>query len=232
MDKAEFDRVADEYEAIHTRSIAISGETPEFFARYKIVDVAQIVARERRAVRRILDFGSGTGNSLPHMATLFPQASVTCADVSKRCMEISRSRFPHIATDYCEIEDMRLPFEDAGFDLVFSAGVFHHIPAGQHENWLSELRRVTRPDGRLFIFEHNPLNPLTVAAIRSCPFDEHAVLISARDMAKCIKQAGWSEAQIAYRMFFPHALAFARPLERWMRKLPLGAQYFVTARNT
>lgn len=229
MDKAEFDRVADEYEAMLARSIAASGESPEFFARYKIADVAETVKREGCKVDSLLDFGSGTGSSLPHLAELFPQAAVSCADVSKRCMDISRSRFPHIEADYREIEGMQLPFADASFDLVFSACVFHHIPSAQHRHWLGELHRVMRPQGRLFIFEHNPLNPLTVAAVRSCPFDDNAVLIGARAMAKRMELAGWRQTEIVYRIFFPHALAFARPMERWMRKLPLGAQYFISA---
>lgn len=232
MDKAEFDRVADEYETLHARSIEASGESPEFFARYKIVDIAQEVSRSGEEVQTILDFGSGTGNSLPHLAAQFPRASVTCADVSRRCMEISRSRFSHIPANYCEIEGDRLPLKDEIFDLAFSACVFHHIPGSQHVAWLAELRRITRKHGHLFIFEHNPLNPLTVSAVRNCPFDDNAVLIRAREMARRIEQAGWRQAEIVYRIFFPHKLAFARPLERWMRKLPLGAQYFIVAKNS
>lgn len=232
MDKAEFDRFADEYEAMHARSVAVSGEPPEFFARYKVADIAEFLDRERAEVRKILDFGSGIGNSLPYLAELFPQAKVTCTDVSRRCMEISRSRFPHIPASYCEIEGLCLPFEDASFDMTFSACVFHHIPLAQHILWLAELKRVTRPRGRLFVFEHNPFNPLTVAAVHGCPFDENAELIGAPVMARRIEQAGWNEAETVYRLFFPRMLAFARPMERWMRKLPLGAQYFVTAMNS
>jgi hypothetical protein len=33
-----------------------------------------------------------------------------------------------------------------------------------------------------------------------------------------------------YRVFFPHALAALRPLERLLAWLPLGAQYYVCAR--
>ncbi len=229
MDKAEFDRVADEYAALHASNIAASGEAPEFFARYKIEDVAREIAGQGCRMREICDFGAGIGNSLPHFAELFPDAAITCADVSTRSMEISRSRFPHIAARYAEIDGGRLPFDDESFDLVFSACVFHHIPHDEHLNWLSELRRITRRDGRLFVFEHNPLNPLTVKAVNSCPFDENAVLVGARTLRQRVEQAGWRKARAVYRIFFPHALAFARPLERWMRRLPLGAQYFVTA---
>ena len=60
------------------------------------------------------------------------------------------------------IENNRIPAEADSFDVVFSACVFHHIPHGEHLNWLQELHRITRPGGLIAIFEHNPLNPLTV----------------------------------------------------------------------
>ena len=231
MERAEFDRVADEYAALHSRNIAVTGESPEFFARYKIEDAAAEAQRAGVEVRQVLDFGSGIGNSLPHLAALFPKAQLTCADVSARSLEISRSRFPDVPARHVEITGAALPFADESFDLVFSACVFHHIPHAEHAAWLAELRRVARPGGLLMIFEHNPLNPLTAKAVRDCPFDENAVLIGARAFRQRVENAGWHAAQSVYRMFFPHALAFARPAERWLRKLPLGAQYFVLARR-
>jgi ubiquinone/menaquinone biosynthesis C-methylase UbiE len=231
MEKAEFDRVADEYAAMHSRNIALTGESPEFFARYKIEDAAAEATRRRVEVRRVLDFGSGIGNSLPHLCAMFPDADVTCADVSARSLEISRSRFPEVPARHVEITGAALPFEDESFDLAFSACVFHHIPHAEHVDWLAELRRVTRRGGLLVIFEHNPWNPLTMRAVRDCPFDENAVLIDARSFSRRVERAGWQGPTSVYRMFFPRVLAFARPAERWLRKLPLGAQYFVSARR-
>jgi ubiquinone/menaquinone biosynthesis C-methylase UbiE len=229
MEKAEFDRIADEYEAMHRRNVAITGESPEFFARYKIEDAAEEAARRGIVVRRVLDFGSGIGNSLPHLRASFPDAELTCADVSARSLEISRSRFPEAAARHVEIDGSVLPFADETFDLAFSACVFHHIPHAEHLGWLAELRRVTRKGGLLVIFEHNPWNPLTLRAVRDCPFDENAVLIDARRFMRQVERAGWRRPGSVYRLFFPHALAFARPAERWLRKCPLGAQYFVSA---
>lgn len=231
MKKAEFDQLADEYESMHKASISASGEEPEFFARYKIQDVATEAMQARIDVQNILDFGSGIGNSLPHFANFFPGAGLTCADVSTRSIEICRERFSNIRAHYSEITGSWLAFADGSFDLAFSACVFHHIPQAEHSGWLTELKRVTRKKGMLIIFEHNPLNPLTKAAVRNCPFDESAVLIGARDFARRVKNAGWRNVNVGYRIFFPRALAFARPAERLLRKLPLGAQYFVTARH-
>lgn len=231
MDRAEFDRVADEYLAMHRRSIAASGEDPEFFARYKVEDAGNEARAAGLDVRELLDFGCGIGNSLPHFAARWPQARLTGADVSGRSLALSRARFPQLKADLVEIDGPALPLESGRFDLCFSACVFHHIPAQEHGHWLSEMRRVTRPGGLLMVFEHNPLNPLTVSAVNDCPFDENAVLLRAAELKRRVAAAGWAQPRIVYRLFFPRALAFARPAERWLRGLPLGAQYFVRARR-
>ena len=41
LDEAEFDKFADEYRAIHAHNIRLSGEAPEFFAEYKVRDLAR-----------------------------------------------------------------------------------------------------------------------------------------------------------------------------------------------
>ncbi|MEO8152350.1 MAG: class I SAM-dependent methyltransferase [Rhizobacter sp.] len=229
MNKAEFDAVADEYLQLHSRNISASGESPEFFARYKIEDVAREARKRAIDAREILDFGSGIGNSLPHFQSLFPQATVTCADVSTRSLSISQKRFPDAKARYTEVSESRLPLPDESIDISFSACVFHHIAHSEHVAWLEEIRRVTRPGGMLIVYEHNPLNPLTVSAVRNCAFDQNARLIHSGAFLRRLRAAGWQRSQRAYRMFFPHALAFARPAERWLRRVPLGAQYFVTA---
>ena len=112
---------------------------------------------------------------------------------------------------------------------MFSACVFHHIVHEEHGQWLKELLRVTRPGGVLAIYEHNPLNPLTVHAVNTCPLDQNANLIRAGKLRQECLLAGWSRASIGYRVFFPHFLASLRPMERGLEWLCIGAQYRVLA---
>ena len=83
----------------------------------------------------------------------------------------------------------------------------------------------------LVIFEHNPLNPLTVHAVNTCPFDANARLLTARKLAAAMRLAGWEPPKCEYRIFFPRQLSSLRPLERWLKKVPLGAQYSLSARR-
>jgi len=80
------------------------------------------------------------------------------------------------------------------------------------------------------LFEHNPWNPATQHAVRTCPFDANAVLISAPEMRRRFRAAGFTDVELRWTLFFPGFLAALRPLERAMGWLPLGAQYCLLAR--
>ena len=228
MDHAEFDRFADEYRALHQANVAITGEAPEFFAEYKIKALRGIAASANVQPRRILDFGSGVGNSVAQFGRSFAGTELTCADVSQRSLDVAEQRHPG-AMHSLRIEGGRLAAEDQCFDISFSACVFHHIPHEEHAAWLRELHRVTRTGGLLSVFEHNPLNPLTVRAVNTCPFDANARLIRAGVFARRCAEAGWRRPQVRYHLFFPRALAALRPMDRMLTWCPLGAQYSVTA---
>lgn len=73
MNKAEFDKFADEYHNLHSQNMRSSGENSEFFAEYKIIDVKQLVDQLGMGSElRILDFGAGIGNSVPFWAKHLP----------------------------------------------------------------------------------------------------------------------------------------------------------------
>ena len=231
MDHAEFDRFAEEYRALHTQNIRASGETPDFFAEYKVRDVASLVEREGWDKNlRVLDFGAGVGNSVPFFAKYLPDAQLTCIDVSARSLAVASERFPGMAT-YQVLDGPVLPFEQTSFDLVFTACVFHHIPISEHDALFREILRVLRPGGMFVIFEHNPRNPLTVRAVSTCPLDENAVLIDAEILRAKIGGAGFSSARSCYRIFFPGILRALRIVEPLLASLPLGAQYYIVARK-
>ena len=84
MDEVEFDKFADEYRDLHAANIKLSGEDPEYFAEYKVVDIATELAREHSVARTALDFGAGVGYSVPFFARHLPAARVTCLDVSRK----------------------------------------------------------------------------------------------------------------------------------------------------
>jgi ubiquinone/menaquinone biosynthesis C-methylase UbiE len=229
MEEAEFDRYALAYAEQHRQNIVLSGEDPTYFAEYKI----RLFARWAGAAQtelKILDFGSGIGNSIPYFRKYFVKSAITCADISQKSLDYAIRRHPG-QEQFLKISKKGIPAPDASFDAAFSACVFHHIPRSEHLFWLAELRRVVRPGGAIAVFEHNPFNPLTRRAVDTCPFDEHAVLLTARQLEKAYSDAGWQVLKARYHIFFPHFAARFRIFEPLLEWLPLGAQYSVFGRR-
>jgi ubiquinone/menaquinone biosynthesis C-methylase UbiE len=231
MSNAEFDRHAASYGEQHRVHIGLSGEEPAYFAEYKMRDFSAL-AQELGLPPSgtYLDFGCGIGGSISHFRSFLPQAKLLCADVSAESLSLAKEAHAD-AAQFVWMPEGMLPLEDSSLDGAFACCVFHHIDHAQHVPALAELRRVLKPGGLLMVYEHNPYNPLTVRAVRNCPFDENAVLLTAAALQRTGQAAGFNLHKRDYRVFFPAALAKLRPLEGGLRWLPLGAQYFVSMRK-
>ena len=156
-------------------------------------------------------------------------SALTCGDVSSESLAIAKARFPGVG-HLIQIGDT-IPLATGSQDIVFSACVFHHIDEDEHDHWMRELLRVARPGGLLFIYEHNPFNPITVHAVNTCPFDANAKLLRPGQMAKLASRAGWQRVSVKFKVFFPARLSRLRPLEPYLSRFPLGAQYRLSARK-
>jgi SAM-dependent methyltransferase len=229
MKESEFDRFADEYHSLHAQNIRLSGEDPIYFAQYKARDAARIT-QATLPVPAILDFGTGVGNSLPHLREHFREPRLVGLDVSRRSLQVSQARFGDLA-EFRHFDGGTIPAEDGEFGMAFAACVFHHIDHAEHDAKLRELHRILAPGGWLILYEHNPWNPLTRRAVRDCPFDENAHLIAAPVLKRRALAAGFAAGSIRYRVFFPALLSALRFLEPAMGWLPLGAQYVVACRK-
>lgn len=229
MDVAEFDQFAAEYLATHERNVRLSGEAPDYFARYKIEELARVWRRQRLAQpRTIVDFGAGIGSSLPHLRRAFPEARITALDVSAKSLAVAEGRFAN-AAEYVLYDGGDLPLEPGSADLIFSSCVFHHIAPAEHVEIFGRLKRALSADGRLAVFEHNPVNPVTCYIVSTCPFDANAVLIPARVLRARQRAAGFRSVSVAYTGFFPGALRGLRVAEPYLAWAPIGAQYYTLA---
>lgn len=219
---AQFDRYAESYRDLHKQSVRMSGEEPDFFAGMKLDFVARSAALTRRGPVDFLDFGCGVGGSLGHIARIAPGSRIKAADISGESVTLAKARYPNVEFG---VIDACIPFEDASVDIAMAACVFHHIEPAMRAHWASELRRVLRPGGTIFIFEHNPLNPLTRKVVHECPFDEDAILLPSQESRYLLGAAGFRDVCLDYILFFPKFLSLLRPCETLLKRLPLGAQY-------
>ena len=228
-DDALFDEQAHDYDATVQRAIGASGESVQYFAELKVSLMAQALSGEQP--RAILDFGCGIGNTTRTLAAQFSHAVVTGFDVSAESVAVARQLTPNAASIRYESDSgERLPFDDGSFDAAFTSCVFHHIDPASRLAWACELRRVLIPGAPLFLFEHNPWNPLTVRVVQSIPFDEGVVLLKPGYTTNLLRAAGFKTSAAWFYFFFPRILRGLRPLERWLSRVPIGAQYYVVAR--
>jgi len=224
--RPEFDQYAGSYQEMHKKSVGFSGESLDYFARYKIEDVRRVAARKGLGEGpAILDFGAGTGASVPYWKMFFKDAALSASDVSGDSLAKLSESYPDCRT--LLLDGGKIPALDESFDVAFASGVFHHIDHAEHHANLIEILRVLKKGGLFFVFEHNPLNPLTLYAVDKCEFDVNAHLIKPWQMKSRMKAAGFRDCFTRFRIFFPGHLSFLRPLERLLPWLPLGGQYFV-----
>jgi 2-polyprenyl-3-methyl-5-hydroxy-6-metoxy-1,4-benzoquinol methylase len=99
-----------------------------------------------RARDHVLDVGCGEGRFAAALARA--GALVTGADVATEPLRRARERHPGLDLRLLEPEGA-WPFADASFDVVWAGEVIEHV--ADTAQWLSELRRVLRPAGRLLL---------------------------------------------------------------------------------
>lgn len=227
MNSPEFDRYADSYRRLQAENIRITGESPDYFARYKARHASRLAAG-RLPVPRILDFGCGIGIATPFLREYFPDCEIIGTDVSPASVAVAREHAGDAARFLVMTEDV-IPVDDGHFGLAFVSCVLHHVPIERHASMLREIRRVMAAGALLAIFEHNPWNPLTVRAVKACEFDENAVLIAAPRMKQAVAAAAFDTPRTRYVVFYPNVLRFMRWSEPLLGWLPLGAQYCVSA---
>lgn len=211
----EFDRFADSYEALHRHSVVASGETPAYFANYKRDVLVRMLGSH--FAEPLLDFGCGIGNLTSLLAESF--VDVHGYDPSSKSVEIAARRARRAAF-HAQLE--AVPREH--FGCIVLANVLHHVPRPERGALLNDIVELLAPSGRLVVFEHNPLNPLTRRAVTDCPFDKGVELLWPWEATRLLAAAGLQGVRRDFIVFFPRVLARLRGLEPRLRLLPIGAQ--------
>lgn len=213
-DPAKFDEYAANYRTLVAGNIAVTGEPPEYFVRYKVQCLERLGIGRREP---LLDFGCGIGSLLAALAETFE--AVQGFDPSAKSIEVARGRVPHVPL-YSDLS--KVP--DAFYQTAVLSGVLHHINPSERDQVLQSVYQKLAPGGRVVIFEHNPRNPLTRRAVETCPFDDDAILLPASELVERLSKARFANTRLDYIVFFPKAMARLRPLEPHLRWLSLGAQ--------
>jgi SAM-dependent methyltransferase len=233
----EFDQHKETYRTDIDKAVSFSGQSHDFFTRvkadylidlFKEIETVRPDGRSRTLPLEALDVGCGHGHIHPYLVQSGVPLKLRAVDVATTVVEEARRTNPTV--EYKSYEGDRLPYPDQSFDVAYTIAVMHHVPPAQWPAFLDEMRRVVRPGGLIAIFEHNPINPLTQWIVRTCPIDENAVLLGSRKLSRLVAQAKLVEIESHYILFTPLDGPRYRKFDKMIGWLPLGAQYYVSAR--
>lgn len=226
-----FDKYAVNYESLHAENIRATGFKPSYFDESKIREIYEFLkglGREQESIN-FLNFGCGIGKSEEFIRHYLPNAALYSIDVSRESIEAARERNSGMKNVVFEVFDgNRIPFGNK-FDVIFAANVFHHIGFERHLSILRNLDESLDEGGLLFFFEHNPLNPLTRRAVKACEFDQDARLLDPLYAGSILSKSGFGWKKLRFTIFFPKFLSFLIPVEKYLRSVPMGAQYYFIA---
>jgi SAM-dependent methyltransferase len=163
-------------------------EPPDFERRREF-----LVAEARPGIRA-LDLGSGAGHFTAELARA--GAQVIGAEVAQAAVDRARAAHPGLDFRLIPIHGP-MPLEDNAFDLVWASEVIEHV--ADTGGWLSEVRRVLAPGGRLLLTtpSHGRLR-LALGGIErySEPLGDHLHLYSRASLRALLEQFGFDQVSV------------------------------------
>jgi SAM-dependent methyltransferase len=147
-----------------------------------------------RAGDRALDLGCGTGE---FTAALVQAGAVAVGvEVAEAALERARARHPELDFRLVPLEGPR-PLEDGSFELVWASEVIEHVT--DTARWLSEVRRVLVPGGRLLVTtpSHGRLRVALGGVERfSEPLGDHLHLYTKGSLRTLLDEFGFVEVSV------------------------------------
>jgi SAM-dependent methyltransferase len=179
MTEDTFDRIADEYD---------DALPPHVVEHYLVKRVRYISAHCPPG--RVLDVGCGTGVLAGRLARA--GFTVTGVDPSQGMLRVLAGSEP--AVGGLRGVGSALPFEDDTFDVTITVAALHHVaePAAVRAT-LMEMVRVTRPDGRIVVWDHNPRNPYWKHLMARVPQDDGSERLIPEEEIVAALRAGGAE---------------------------------------
>ena len=180
----------DYYEELWER-LPDEAQAPDFARR------AAFAAESIHPGDRVLDLGCGQGDLTAVLAGT--GARPLGVDVADAALRRARRRHPELRFALAPI-DGPLPLQDSTFDVVWASEVIEHV--ADTARWLSEVRRVLVPGGRLLVTtpNHGRLAVALHGVDRySEPLGDHLHLYTTRSLRTLLDEFDFTQIQIARR---------------------------------
>lgn len=169
--------------------------------------------------KSILDYGSGTGETIGLLRSLFPkiQFDIHAVDISPRSLHLSKSLYPGISIETISDNKIRLA-KKGTYDGAMMVHVLHHSKG--HGEIFLEINRVLKKGGKFMINDLTSNNPFVgmlrsmyafiPSTIKSHFKDDLAIdegipekyKISVSETLNSLKSAGFEITEVGYGHLF------------------------------
>ncbi len=173
---------------------------------------------DRPSITRVLDVGSGSGNTVMPALEFLPNASIVASDISPQLLAILRRHLfnsQHSARDvslYC-FDLQKDAFDAQSFDLVIGGAVLHHMldPAAALRNIAKWIRR----GGHIVLYEPLDYGAHIFATLFQLLVDELAESTDANDQM-CVSAFNAFKDDIHARLGVPSVKPWTAALDdKW-----------------
>jgi ubiquinone/menaquinone biosynthesis C-methylase UbiE len=232
----EFDAYSAEYGAGMENPVkALMGNSAEAFIEVKLRWLLRRFPDIQHAGSsfHVLDYGCGIATLLRLMSERTGATLMGC-DISSGMLQEAMHAWPSETRrpEFHLQNGARTELPNDCVDLVILSAVLHHVVPDARPDVFGEIRRILRPGGRLVVFEHNPLNPVTRYVVSRTPIDQHAILLRASEVHAELRKMQFADVRTSYLMFVPPRFGRLANVEKAIGWLPLGAQYATVGRRS
>ncbi|HEX5195529.1 MAG TPA: Sua5/YciO/YrdC/YwlC family protein [Solirubrobacteraceae bacterium] len=149
---------------------------------------------------RVLELGTGTGETARRLLARHPRATLVGVDVSDGMLAVASERLPgeRVSLHAARLED---PLPDGPFDLVASALAVHHLSPDEKRRLFGRIREALSDGGRFVLADVIvPVNPADASVPLTPGFDRPDTL---SDLLVMLAEAGfeatvsWSDRDLA-----------------------------------
>ena len=212
-----------EYEKHIAEALPVKLSSYKKFSLYKVRFFKELLEKYGKSLSgsRVADVGCGMG----YLDRLLTEegAIITGFDPSQDMINTAIDVNPE--GNYCHFDGFTIPSADEQFDLTIAVCVIQHVDQSNCQNIINEMHRITKNDGLIVYYEHNPYNPLTRLTVWRCPF-ENVRLVPKRALKKYVKGVNDKEQfRYAYKLSVPWESSIVSLVDSALERLPIGVQY-------
>jgi L-threonylcarbamoyladenylate synthase len=154
----------------------------------------ELVSASGEGALRLLELGTGTGETAARLLEHHPDAFLVGVDESEGMLGSARERLPgdRVALQVSRLQD---PLPEGPFDIVASALCVHHLVGAQKRSLFHRVREALGPGGRFVLADVvTPVHPADVVTSLTPGFDHPDTLA---DQLAWLAEAGFA-ARVAW----------------------------------